>query len=136
MGQILLGHSVSPSIGAFIKDLMGIILAVLLVVSIINTLNMRAASFTTLLTSTNITINVTLDNGLTGFTNKLVVLLFGPFGINSCVRTRNANNAIGRVRVFRAVLTAPSGGVICVPGNSLDDNTIAGFDQRAAHQMS
>lgn len=76
-------EGISVDVGAFIGDLMGVLLAVLLVVSIINTLKIRAASFTTLLTSTNITINVTLSNGLRGFTKKLVILLFGPCGMNS-----------------------------------------------------
>lgn len=83
INQIVSGEGISVDVGAFMGDLIGVLLAMLLVISIMNTLNIRAASFTTLLTSTNITINVTLSNGLRGFTNKLIVLLFGPCGMNS-----------------------------------------------------
>lgn len=81
--ELLTGERISTDVRDFIGDLIGVLLAVLLVVTIVNGLKIRAASFTTLLTSTNITVNVTLSKGLRGFTNKLVMLLFHPFGMNS-----------------------------------------------------
>ncbi len=83
LGEVFLHHGVRVDVPAFLGDLIDVLLGMLLVVSIMKTLNIGAASFTTLLTSTKITVNVTLSKGLRGFTKNLVVLFFGPCGVNS-----------------------------------------------------
>lgn len=132
---ILRGQGVRADMRAFLGDLMGVLLGVMLTFTVVDGLKIRAADFTTLLTSTNITMNVTLSNGLSGFTNNLVVLIFGPFGMNSCVSKPKMDNAVGRVRVFRAVLSALSGQVVCIPGKVLDKGTIVGCDGRRVHHI-
>ncbi len=89
-----------------------------------------------LLTSYNITVNLTLRNSLTGFTKKLVVLVFRPFGIKSCVRTTNRKKAIDRVAIICAILLAPSGGHVAVPGNSVAGTIVEGCSTRGAHHIS
>lgn len=95
---------------------------------------MRATSLVTILNTTNLTVNLTLRNSLSGFTTNILVVVFHPFGINSFVRKNNAVNAIRRVRLFAAAVIAPRGTAIVIPGSGLKDSGVVGCATGSYHQ--
>lgn len=113
-------------------------LCVLLMFDVTARFNMGRSSVTTLLNATNMAMNLTLRNNLTGVTNKVVLLVFGPFRIKSCVvvtRRGKYRKAMCGVRVYCAALVSVSGGRVMVPGKALSNDVVAGMATESLHGL-
>lgn len=128
----------SIKIHRFISSVLGFKLCTLLVFVVTAGFNIRSSSMTTVVTSTNITVNLTLRKDLSGFTKNVLVLLLEPFTIKSCVviGSRKVRKAMGMVRVFCAGVAAVSGGAVIIPGDVLADGDLAGMATEPRHRLS
>lgn len=134
----LAGSELSAKITRFVSSLIGVVLCVLLVFGVSADFKMGRSSLTTLLKATNIAVNLTLRNKLTGLTKNVVLLLFGPFRMKSCVvigKRSKDRKAMTGIRVYCAALLSVSGGRVIVPGNALSGIAVAGMATESRQEL-
>lgn len=136
LGEILNGADLSTALDGVVATMVGFVLYFVATVVIVSALNISTASLITTFSIINLTTSLTIRSSLSGLTDNVVVLITGPFGVNSCIRTSKIAKAIVVAKLVRAEVGTVSGGMVCIPGDGVVTTGVMGCASRRGQHIS
>ncbi|MDB5191289.1 MAG: mechanosensitive ion channel protein [Segetibacter sp.] len=108
----------------FIRNLLGICLKILLVISILNFAGFRTTSFIALLGAAGLAVGLALQGSLTNFAGGVLLIIFKPFKVGDLIEAQGKKGIVSEVQIFTTVIMTADNKMIFIPNHMLSNGVI------------
>jgi len=108
----------------FIRNLVGIGLKVVLIITIFNFAGFRTTSVITLLGAAGLAVGLALQGTLTNFAGGVLLLLFKPFKVGDLIEAQGKKGFVDEIQLFTTVVKTDENKIIIIPNSMLSNGII------------
>ncbi|MEP5614211.1 MAG: mechanosensitive ion channel domain-containing protein [Cyclobacteriaceae bacterium] len=127
MGRAMTKRNVDPSLGPFLKSLVGAALRVMLIISVIGMVGIEATSFVAILGAVGLAIGLSLQGTLQNFAGGVILLILKPFKVGDFVDTSGYTGTIHAIKIFNTYLKTPDNKTIIIPNGELANSSMTNY---------
>jgi len=119
----------------FVRDFVGILLQVLLIITVVSALGVNTTSFAALLASFGVAIGMALSGNLQNFAGGIIILFLKPYKVGDWVEAQGTAGTVQAIQIFHTILLTADGKIIYVPNGSMSSGTIMNFTQTPTRRV-
>ncbi|MEQ9402778.1 MAG: mechanosensitive ion channel [Cyclobacteriaceae bacterium] len=127
VGRAMTKRNVDPSLGPFLKSLIGAILRVMLFISVIGMVGIEATSFVAILGAAGLAIGLSLQGTLQNFAGGVIILIIKPFKVGDYVDAAGYSGTIHAIKIFNTYLKTPDNKTIIIPNGNLANSSMTNY---------
>lgn len=116
-----------PSLASFLKNLTGIVLRALVIITAALVLGVPSASFITLFGSAAVAIGLALQGSLSNLAGGIMILSFKLFRVGDFIECGNVMGTVRSINVFYTILTTYDNRQLTIPNSSLTNATVTNY---------
>jgi len=118
---------VDPSLQPFLKNLVGALLKVMLVITVLTMLGIEMTSFIAILGSVGLAIGLALSGTLQNFAGGVMLLIFKPFKVGDFIDAQGYSGTVSEIQIFNTILKSPDNKTIIIPNGGLSTGAMTNF---------
>jgi small conductance mechanosensitive channel len=122
--RILEARNFDMTFKRFIRNLVGIGLKIVLIITIFNFAGFRTTSVITLLGAAGLAVGLALQGTLTNFAGGVLLLLFKPFKIGDVIEAQGKKGVVYEIQLFTTVVKTEENKIIIIPNSMLSNGII------------
>jgi small conductance mechanosensitive channel len=122
--RILEARNFDMTFKRFIRNLAGIGLKVVLIITIFNFAGFRTTSVITLLGAAGLAVGLALQGTLTNFAGGVLLLLFKPFKVGDIIEAQGKRGMVDEIQLFTTVVKTEENKIIIIPNSMLSNGII------------
>jgi small conductance mechanosensitive channel len=122
--RILEARNFDMTFKRFIRNLAGIGLKVVLIITIFNFAGFRTTSVITLLGAAGLAVGLALQGTLTNFAGGVLLLLFKPFKVGDIIEAQGKKGMVDEIQLFTTVVKTEENKIIIIPNSMLSNGII------------
>lgn len=115
------------SLRPFLRDMTGILLKVLLVISVLSMLGIQMTSFIAILGAAGLAVGMALSGTLQNFAGGVMILLFKPFKVGDVIDAQGYTGSVKEIQIFNTLLKTPDNKTIIIPNGGLSTSSMVNF---------
>lgn len=116
-----------PSLQKFLKNLVGWILKILLIVAILGNLGVETTSFAAILAAGGLAIGMALQGSLANFAGGVLLMIFKPFKIGDLIEAQGELGTVKELEIFTTKITTPQNKLVIIPNGTLSNGNITNY---------
>lgn len=120
-------RNVDPSLGPFLKSLVGTILKVMLLVSVIGMVGVEATSFVAILGAAGLAVGLALQGTLQNFAGGVIILLLKPYRVGDWIDATGYSGTVHSIQIFNTYLKTPDNKTIIIPNGVLANSSMTNY---------
>ena len=124
------------SLASFLRNLVGVALKVLVVVSAIGMLGVQTSSFIAILGATGLAVGLALQGSLANFAGGVLVLIFKPFKVDDYIEiTEGYSGYVKDIQIFSTILQTLDNHTVIVPNAIISNGVVDNYSQAGHKRM-
>lgn len=127
--------SVDNSLRPFLRNIIGITLKVILVITVIGLVGIETTSFIALIGSAGLAIGLALQGSLANFAGGILLLTVKPFKVGDVITAEDASGTVRSINILNTTLVTPQNQVVFIPNGKLASNTITNFSMEDTRRL-
>lgn len=135
LARFLERRQVEVTVQTFVRDFVGILLQVLLIITVVSALGVNTTSFAALLASFGVAIGMALSGNLQNFAGGIIILFLKPYKVGDWVEAQGTAGTVQAIQIFHTILLTADGKIIYVPNGSMSSGTIMNFTQTPTRRV-
>lgn len=124
LDRIFQKRGLDPSLNAFIRSLLRIVVWVFLVMVIVGVLGIRTTSFLAILASAGFAVGMALSGTLQNFAGGVLILLLKPFRTGDYIVSQGVEGTVKAINLFNTVLITPDNKTIIIPNGGMSSSIV------------
>ncbi len=121
--------SYDESLQKFLKNLVGWILKVLLIIAILGNLGVETTSFAAILAAAGLAIGMALQGSLANFAGGVLLMIFKPFKIGDLIEAQGELGSVKEIEIFTTKLVTPQNKLVIIPNGALSNGNITNYSE-------
>jgi small conductance mechanosensitive channel len=122
--RILEARDFDMTFKRFTRNLLGLGLKIVLVISILNFAGFRTTSVIALLGAAGLAVGLALQGTLTNFAGGVLLLLFKPFKVGDTIEAQGKKGAVFEIQLFTTIIKTEENKIIIIPNSMLSNGII------------
>jgi small conductance mechanosensitive channel len=135
LARFLERRKVELTVQTFVRDFVGILLQVLLIITVVSALGVNTTSFAALLASFGVAIGMALSGNLQNFAGGIIILFLKPYKVGDWVEAQGTAGTVQAIQIFHTILLTADGKTIYVPNGAMSSGTIMNFTQTPTRRV-
>lgn len=127
IGKAMVKRDVDPSLGPFLKSLIGAILKVMLLISVVGMVGVEATSFVAVLGAMGLAVGLALQGTLQNFAGGVIILLLKPFKVGDVIDATGYLGSVHSIQIFNTYLKTPDNKTIIIPNGALANSSMTNY---------
>ncbi|MEP1094692.1 MAG: mechanosensitive ion channel domain-containing protein [Cyclobacteriaceae bacterium] len=127
IGKAMTKRNVDPSLGPFLKSLIGAILKVMLLISVIGMVGVEATSFVAILGAAGLAVGLALQGTLQNFAGGVIILLLKPYRVGDVIDAAGYVGSVNSIQIFNTYLKTPDNKTIIIPNGTLANTSMTNY---------
>ena len=127
MGKAMQARDVDPSLTPFLKNLIGALLKMVLVISVIQMVGVQTTSFIAVLGAAGLAIGMALSGTLQNFAGGVIILLMKPFKVGDFIEAQGHSGTVHQIQIFNTVLKTPDNKTVVLPNAPVSTGALVNF---------
>ena len=127
IGKAMTKRNVDPSLGPFLKSLIGAILKVMLLISVIGMVGVEATSFVAILGAAGLAVGLALQGTLQNFAGGVIILLLKPYRVGDVIDAAGYVGSVSSIQIFNTYLKTPDNKTIIIPNGTLANSSMTNY---------
>lgn len=116
-----------PGLVSFLKDLTGILVKALVIISAASMVGIETTSFVAILGAAGLAVGLALQGSLANFAGGVLILIFKPFRIGDLIEGQGYIGHVEAINVFVTTLKTPDNKTVIIPNGPLSNGSITNF---------
>lgn len=125
--NLMVKKEVDISLLPFLRNLIGIILRILLIVLVIAQLGVEMTSFIAVLGSAGLAIGLALQGSLSNFAGGVLILTIKPFRVGDYIEAQGQAGTVNIINIFNTVIKTPDNKTIYIPNGPLASSVVVNY---------
>lgn len=117
------------SLQKFLKNLVGWILKILLILAILGNLGIETTSFAAVLAAAGLAIGLALQGSLGNFAGGVLLMIFKPFKIGDLIEAQGELGNVKEIEIFTTKLVTPENKLVILPNGALSNGNIVNYTE-------
>lgn len=123
------------SLRPFLRDIAGILLKVMLVISVLGMLGIQMTSFIAILGAAGLAVGMALSGTLQNFAGGVIILLFKPFKAGDFIDAQGYAGKVSEIQIFNTILKTPDNKTIIIPNGDLSTSSMTNFSSEEKRRV-
>lgn len=115
------------SLRPFLRDIAGILLKAMLVISVLGMLGIEMTSFIAILGAAGLAVGMALSGTLQNFAGGVMILLFKPFKAGDVIEAQGYIGSVSEIQIFNTILKTPDNKTIIIPNGGLSTGSMTNY---------
>ncbi|GAB5399485.1 MAG: small-conductance mechanosensitive channel MscS [Aureisphaera sp.] len=115
------------SLQRFLKNLLGWLLKVLLILAILGNLGVETTSFAAVLAAAGLAIGMALQGSLANFAGGVLIMIFKPFQIGDLIEAQGELGNVKEIDIFTTKVVTPQNKLVIIPNGALSNGNITNY---------
>ncbi|MCH9659374.1 MAG: mechanosensitive ion channel [Bacteroidetes bacterium] len=115
------------SLRKFLKNLVGWILKILLILAILGNLGVETTSFAAILAAAGLAIGMALQGSLANFAGGVLLMIFKPFAIGDLIEAQGELGNVKEIEIFTTKIVTPENKLVILPNGALSNGNITNY---------
>ncbi len=115
------------SLQKFLKNLLGWILKVLLIIAILGNLGVETTSFAAILAAAGLAIGMALQGSLSNFAGGVLIMIFKPIKIGDLIEAQGELGHVKEIEIFTTKVLTPQNKLVIIPNGALSNGNITNY---------
>lgn len=133
--KLLQKRDVDPALISFVASLSYFALKVFVVVTALDKLDVRTASFVAIIGAAGLAIGLALQGSLSNFSSGVLIIIFKPFGLGDFVEAGGEAGVIEEIGIFTTVMKTPDNKKVIVPNASIMGGSITNYNANGTRRV-
>ena len=112
-------ENLDPTVKAFLKNFINILLYVILIVAVISVMGVPMASVIAVIASAGVAVGLALQGALGNLAGGIMLLIFRPFRVGDYIVAAGEEGVVQEIALFYTVLKTLDNRVVTIPNGSL-----------------
>ena len=112
------------TLGHFIKNLIGWILKILLLLSIASMIGIETTAFIAIFSAATLAVGFALQGSLSNLAGGVILLIFKPYKTGDLIESQDHLGVVKKIQMFNTVLVNIQGKTIIIPNGAVANNSI------------
>jgi small conductance mechanosensitive channel len=135
LGRRMENSNIDPSLGPFLKSLVGTLLKILVVVSVLGMVGIQMTSFIAILGAAGLAFGMALSGTLQNFAGGVMILIFKPFKVGDVIEAQGYTGAVNSIQIFNTVLKTPDNKTVIIPNGGLSTSSMVNYSTEATRRV-
>ena len=135
LARFLERRKVEVTVQTFVRDFVGILLQVLLIITVVSALGVNTTSFAALLASFGVAIGMALSGTLQNFSGGLLILAFKPFKVGDFIEAQGYAGTVTEMSIVSTRLTLPDNRSVTIPHGPLANGNINNYTRNPFRRL-
>jgi len=115
------------SLRPFLKDISGILLKAMLIISVLGMVGIEMTSFIAILGAAGLAVGMALSGTLQNFAGGVMILLFKPFKAGDVIEAQGYTGSVSEIQIFNTILKTPDNKTIIIPNGGLSTSSMINY---------
>lgn len=133
--KMLTKSNTDESLQPFLKNLVGAILKVVLVITVLSTLGVEMTSFIAILGAAGLAVGMALSGTLQNFAGGVMILIFKPFKVGDVIEAQGYTGGVKEIQIFNTILKTPDNKTIIIPNGGLSTSSMVNYSTEATRRV-
>lgn len=120
---------------SFIKSFAGIALKALVLIIVASILGIPMTSVITVLGTIGVAIGLALQGGLSNIAGGLIILIFKPFTVGSCITAGEFSGTVDEISIFYTKLTTPDNQKVIIPNGIISNQPLMNASEETTRRV-
>ena len=126
-GKVLDKRNVDDSLKPFLKNIVGVLLKVMLVISVLGMLGIEMTSFIAILGAAGLAVGMALSGTLQNFAGGVMILIFKPFKVGDYLEAQGHIGTVSEIQIFNTILKSLDNKTIIIPNGGLSNASMVNY---------
>lgn len=126
-GKVMDKSKLDVSLKPFLRNLVGILLKAMLVISVLGMLGVEMTSFVAILGAAGLAVGLALSGTLQNFAGGVMILIFKPFKVGDVIDAQGYLGSISEIQIFNTILKTPDNKTIVIPNGGLSTASLTNY---------
>ncbi len=135
MVRLLQKRQVDPTLISFVASLLYVGLQAFVVIAALEKLNIKTASFITILGAAGLAIGLALQGSLSNFASGVLMIIFKPLKVDDFVEAGGSVGVVVEIGIFTTILRSPDNKKVIVPNAQVMGGTITNFNANGTRRI-
>ena len=127
IGRAMDKKGVDPSLQPFLKNLIGTILKIMVVISVAGMVGIQMTSFVAILGAAGLAVGMALSGTLQNFAGGVMILIFKPFKVGDFVEAQGFAGVIKEIQIFNTIMKTGDNKTIIIPNAPLSSSAMVNY---------
>lgn len=132
---ILEKRKVDISVRGFLQNLISITLNIILLITILSTLEVNTTSFVALFASAGLAIGMALSGTLQNFAGGVMLLLLRPYKVGDFIEAQGQSGTVKTIQLFNTIITTPDNKTIIIPNGPISTSIINNYSTQSTRRI-
>lgn len=126
---------IDQTLTTFSRNLVGIGLKVLLLISVASMVGIATTSFIAMLAAAGLAVGLALQGSLGNFAGGVLILIFKPYRVGDFIDTNGEAGTVKEIGIFNTMMTTPDNKTIYVPNGAISNSAITNFSAQPTRRV-
>ncbi|MBX2828370.1 MAG: mechanosensitive ion channel [Flavobacteriaceae bacterium] len=127
VGLAMSRRNYDESLQKFLKNLLGWLLKVLLILAILGNLGVETTSFAAVLAAAGLAIGMALQGSLANFAGGVLIMIFKPIKIGDLIEAQGELGSVKEIEIFTTKIITPQNKLVIIPNGALSNGNITNY---------
>mgnify|MGYP001603923695 CR=1 FL=1 len=122
--KLLKSRKVDKILQVFLKNLLGWMLKVLLLIAVISELGVDTTALAAVIAAAGLGLGLALQGSLANFAGGILIILFKPFKVDDIINAQGEIGVVKDIQIFTTHILTPNNKRVIIPNGALANNNI------------
>ncbi|MDX1470307.1 MAG: mechanosensitive ion channel [Flavobacteriaceae bacterium] len=123
------------SVKKFLKNLLGWVLKIALILGVLGTLGIETTSFAAILAAAGLAIGLALQGSLANFAGGVLIMIFKPFKVGDFIKAQGEEGSVYEIEIFTTKLRSIDNKEIIIPNGALSNGNIINYNSQETRRI-
>lgn len=133
--KVMVKRDVDLSLQPFLRNIFGIALKVMLLISVVSIIGVETTSFIAVLGSIGLAIGLALQGSLSNFAGGVIILTVKPFRVGDFISALGQGGTVSEISILTTILKTPDNQVVYLPNGKLAADTIVNYSEEPTRRL-
>jgi len=133
--KIMKKSNVDATLQAFLGNLLGWALKILLFVTVITQLGVETTSFAAILGAAGLAVGLALQGSLSNFAGGALIMVFKPFKVGDYIKAQGEEGVVKSIEIFTTKLNTVDNKEIIIPNGVLSNSSIINYSAEETRRV-
>ncbi len=115
------------SLKPFLKNIVGVLLKIMLVISVLSMLGIEMTSFIAILAAAGLAVGMALSGTLQNFAGSVMILIFKPIRVGDYIEAQGHIGIVSEIQIFNTILKSLDNKTIIIPNGGLSNSSMINY---------
>ena len=127
LGKVMDSRNLDASLQPFLKNLIGIGLKAMLLISVASMVGIETTSFVALIAAAGLAVGLALQGTLANFAGGVLILIFKPYKVGDLIEAQGHIGVVKQIQIFVTILNSPQNKTVIIPNGILSNGDITNY---------